>query len=668
MRPGKYLPVLGAAAAVIALQLALSAADATYYMTQVTMSAYYALVVIGLCLLMGYAGQVSLGHAGFFAIGGYTSAVLTTCNLLAWHDVPVVAAGRALGLVVQRQDLYGATILAVAPWPAFLAALVAAGLIAFLIGLPVLRLKGHYLAMATLGFGLIIYRVVLGARVFGQADGISNVPPFPLTGGLEVNGRAAFRVQNYYIAWAAVLGAMALATNLVHSRVGRALRSIHQNEQAAHSLGVDTYRYKLATFVLSALLAAAGGILLAHYNGSIGPSEATVMKSVRYVAIVAIGGMANLWGALLMGAALNFLSLRGVFGTYDDAVFGAILIAMMLLAPQGLLHRENFRAVWALLTRGRNRKPLSIVHCPLPIAGGARGDGAIAADPALTGGRALAAASDNGKWKMENGQSPARLPSGAAGPFLVITGVSRSFGGLQAVSDVSFQVPRGLIKAVIGPNGAGKTTLFNLIAGTIAPQAGTVLFQGRAITGWKPHAVASLGIARTFQTTKLFPHMTVLENVMVGRHPRTRCGFLAGMLSLPRTWREDRQIEAKAREILADIGLADLARQTAANLSFGRQRLVEFARALATEPQLLLLDEPAAGLNIYETQELAKLIVKIRDRGVTCLVVEHDMSLVMNISDEVVVLDQGRKIAEGPPRAIQRDPEVIRVYLGDGDA
>jgi branched-chain amino acid transport system ATP-binding protein len=251
---------------------------------------------------------------------------------------------------------------------------------------------------------------------------------------------------------------------------------------------------------------------------------------------------------------------------------------------------------------------------------------------------------------------------------LEIQALSRSFGGLQAVGDVSFQVPRGLIKAVIGPNGAGKTTLFNLIAGTIPPQAGTVRFQGRAITGWKPHAVASLGIARTFQATKLFPHMTVLENVMVGRHPRTRCGFIAGMLNLPQTWLEDRQIEAKAREILDDIGLAGLAGETAANLSFGRQRLVEFARALATEPTLLLLDEPAAGLNIYETQELAKLIVKIRRRGVTCLVVEHDMSLVMNISDEVVVLDQGRKIAEGTPRAIQRDPEVIRIYLGDGDA
>jgi len=241
----------------------------------------------------------------------------------------------------------------------------------------------------------------------------------------------------------------------------------------------------------------------------------------------------------------------------------------------------------------------------------------------------------------------------------------RHFGGLHAVADVSFTVDRGMIKGLIGPNGAGKTTLFNLIAGTIAPHEGEVSFRGRRITAWKPHAIASLGIARTFQTTKLFAHMTVLENVMVGRHPRTRSGFFAGMLNLPWTWREHQQIQSSAMEILEELGLSEYAQETAANLSFGRQRLVEFARALATEPLLLLLDEPAAGLNIYETQELAELIRKIRDRGITCLVVEHDMSLVMNICDDLLVLDQGRKIAEGPPRAIQRDPDVIRIYLGD---
>lgn len=353
-RFGRYIPVLIVAVLVIGLQLVLSAADATYYMTQITMSVYYSLVVIGLCVLMGYGGQVSLGHAGFFAIGGYTSAVLTTCNLLAYRDTAWMNGLRLLGLVAERQDLYGADILSFSPWCAFLISLLTAGLIAFLIGLPLIRLKGHYLAMATLGFGLIIYRMVLGAEMFGQADGISNVPPLKLPGSLEVNGRAAFRIENHYIAWFAVAAAMILSINLIQSRVGRALRSIHQDEEAAQSLGVNTYRYKLFVFVLSACFAAIGGALMTYYNGSIGPSEVTVMKSVRYVSIVAVGGMANIWGVLFMGVLLHFLSLRGVFGTYDDAVFGAILILIMLFSPQGLLRMPDFKKMRAVFSRRRS--------------------------------------------------------------------------------------------------------------------------------------------------------------------------------------------------------------------------------------------------------------------------------------------------------------------------
>jgi branched-chain amino acid transport system permease protein len=352
MRFGRYLPVALAALLVVLLQVGLSAGDKLAYMTQITMSAYYALVVIGLCLLMGYAGQASLGHAGFFAIGGYVSAVLTTANLIDYQANPLVRCCQSLGLTVEQDDLYGRAMLCISPWPAFVAALLVTGVIAVLIGMPVIRLKGHYLAMATLGFGLIVYRIVLGAEVFGQADGISNVPPFRLIGDLlQVNGAPAFRVQNYYIAWAALLAAMILAINLVNSRIGRALRSIHENEEAAHSLGIDTYRYKLAVFALSALLAAVGGVLMTHFNGSIGPSEATVMKSVRYLAIVAVGGMANLWGTLLMGVLLNFLSLRGLFGKYDDAVFGVILVSMMLFAPQGLLRMTIWQWLRSWLPR-----------------------------------------------------------------------------------------------------------------------------------------------------------------------------------------------------------------------------------------------------------------------------------------------------------------------------
>ena len=255
-----------------------------------------------------------------------------------------------------------------------------------------------------------------------------------------------------------------------------------------------------------------------------------------------------------------------------------------------------------------------------------------------------------------------------APPLLEVEKLNRRFGGLHAVRDLSFSVPEGSIKALIGPNGAGKTTVFNLIAGSLEPDGGCVKFRGRTITGARPYRIASLGIARTFQTTRLFPRMTVLENVMVGRHSRTRSGFLASLFRTPSTFREEKEIRETAWDILARLELTGHAGERAGNLPFGLQRLVEFARALATEPKLLLLDEPAAGLNIYETDELARLIQRIRRWGITVLLVEHDMSLVMDISDEVIVLNRGRRIAEGKPRAIQKNPEVIRVYLGDDDA
>jgi len=252
--------------------------------------------------------------------------------------------------------------------------------------------------------------------------------------------------------------------------------------------------------------------------------------------------------------------------------------------------------------------------------------------------------------------------------LLEVQCVSKSFGGLRAVRDVSFVVRRGTVKALIGPNGAGKTTLFHLVSGFLPVDGGTVTFRGEPIQGLPPHRIAARGLSRTFQHIRLFPSMTALENVMVGRHVRSRAGFVAGMLHLPWTWGEEREIEREARDALAFLGIPELAHVDAASLSYGQQRAVELARALAAGPELLLLDEPAAGLNMRETTELAKLIGRIRDRGITVLVVEHDMGLVMNVSDEVVVLSYGEKIADAEPRAVQKDAEVIRVYLGEDDA
>jgi len=249
--------------------------------------------------------------------------------------------------------------------------------------------------------------------------------------------------------------------------------------------------------------------------------------------------------------------------------------------------------------------------------------------------------------------------------LLEVDNLSKRFGGLHAVRDVSFSVGEGMIKAVIGPNGAGKTTLFNLISGFLPPDAGSVRYRGTAVHGRSPYQVAELGISRTYQHIKLFPHMTALENVLVGRHVKGRAGFLAGMLDLPWARREDAAFREHCIAVMDFLDIAPLADAEATNLSYGQQRSVELARALAAEPALLLLDEPAAGLNMRETADLAKLITRIRDRGVTVLIVEHDMSLVMNISDEVVVLSYGEKIADAPPLAVQKDEHVVRVYLGE---
>jgi branched-chain amino acid transport system permease protein len=347
MMARRYIPVGLLVLCIVLLQAVMTLIEQEYYLTQFTMSAYYCLVILGLTVLMGYAGQISMGHAAFFAMGGYATAVLTTFNLVEHADSPVVGALTTLGLTVTHTNYYGVEIMHVTPWCSLIGAVVITAFVAFVIGIPILRLKGHYLAMATLGFGIIIYRIVLGTGMCGEADGISDVPRFTLMGPLAVSGDASMRVQNYYIAFFLVVGALVLLMNLVESRVGRALRSIHGSEEAASAMGVDVARYKLSIFVLSAVFSCVAGVFMTHFNGGIGPSEAGVMKSVTYVAIVAVRGMANLWGALSMGIVLNYLSLRGYFGSYDELFFGCILIVIMLFFPDGLLQRKNMEALAA---------------------------------------------------------------------------------------------------------------------------------------------------------------------------------------------------------------------------------------------------------------------------------------------------------------------------------
>lgn len=321
----------------VAAQLTASGIGKEFCLVQLTMAIYYGIVVMGLCIVMGHAGQVSLGHGAFFALGGYTSAVMTTHDLSACKEAGWARLLQQLHILVPREDLFGNSILTATPWAAFAMAMVGTAVVACLIGYPALRLKGHYLAMATLGFGVIVHKLLLSSTLTGAADGITNVPEWRLGLGLVVCGKSALRVQNYYIACGLALFILILLRNLTQSRVGRALHAIHEREAAANAIGINTAAYKLKAFVFSALLAAIAGVFFTHFVGSIGPAEAATMRSVRYVALAAVGGMASLWGVTLSSIGINYLSLRDWFGSYDNAVFGAILIIIMSVAPDGPL-------------------------------------------------------------------------------------------------------------------------------------------------------------------------------------------------------------------------------------------------------------------------------------------------------------------------------------------
>lgn len=360
MKGRAALPFVIFVVLVLGIHWLLAATGTEFRLTQLTMSLYYALVVLGLCLLMGYAGQVSLGHGAFFAAGGYTSAVLTTHDLSAIKGSALANLLQQAQVLVPRPDLYGNTILTVAPWAALAAALLVAFCLALLIGYPALRLRGHYLAMATLGFGLIISKILIGSTITGAADGIQGVPPLRLPFGLTVTGGKALRVQNYYIACTLVFLALLLLRNLVHSRIGRALLALHEREVAAKSLGINTAGYKLKVFVLSALLAALAGVFFTHYTAGIAPSEAGAFKSVRYVALAAAGGVSSLWGVAVASVSLNYLSLRGVFGSLDHAVFGTILILVVSLAPEGPLKPTQAKILsWLRRRPGRKETTAS---------------------------------------------------------------------------------------------------------------------------------------------------------------------------------------------------------------------------------------------------------------------------------------------------------------------
>jgi len=565
----------------------------------------YAIAAIGLTLLMGLAGQVSLGQASFFAIGAYTQAILVT-----------------------RYDWSGIT--------AAVVAVVLASLAAFVLGLALLRLRGHYLALGTLGLGIIITVLATESEFTGGTSGIFGIPK------PEFNNRTYNSPSEYFwlLVPVVVIGLL-VARNIVSSRIGRALGAVNDSEVAAETLGVDTFRLRLQVFTLSAAYAGVAGVFFAHWLAVVNPNAANFPLSVKFLLISVLGGLGTVWGAVIGAFLVEFLDesmstfipqvIPGATGEVELLGFGVVLVLLVILLPGGL-HQAWQLAVGRIVGRG----------------GGA--DEAAAAPTA----------------RPDPDDSPLFARAGRSEPgstLLEVRGLTKHFGGVVAVDDIDLEVRTGQILALIGPNGAGKTTCFNMVSGVLTPTSGTVRLAGKRIDGRKPHTFARARATRTFQNLQVFGSMTVLGNVMVGRFLRSRAAMLRGALYFPAR-AEEAQIARSAYDVVEMVGLGAEARRQATDLPFGRQRLMEVARALATEPDLLLLDEPMAGLSRTERRELALLLRRLRAGGMAIVLVEHDVEAVLALADQVAVLDDGRLIALGTPDEIRNDPAVVAAYLG----